>query len=83
MFFHFFFFFAGSNSLKFNKGGDGRPRGFGFQGFAINKKPAEPQNVKPPGTETLGFTPGSTLFPGRSYGFHTNIGKKRVKSEEE
>ncbi|XP_029638136.1 ATP-dependent RNA helicase DDX42 isoform X1 [Octopus sinensis] len=74
---------TGSNSLKFNKGGDGRPRGFGFQGFAINKKPAEPQNVKPPGTETLGFTPGSTLFPGRSYGFHTNIGKKRVKSEEE
>lgn len=74
---------SGTNSLKFNKGGDGRPRGFGFQGFAINKKPAEPSNVKPPGTDTLGFAPGSTLFPGRSYNFSTNIGKKRVKSEEE
>lgn len=60
----------------FHKGGDGKPKGFGFSGFAIEKKAEEY-----PG---LGGVSGSSKFmPGRSFGYHTNIGKKRARNEDE
>ena len=67
--------------MNFHRGGDGKPRGFGFGGFSLQKKP----EGRGGGTESqmealgLGMRPGSA--PQRGYGF--NIGKRRVKSEEE
>ncbi len=62
-------------SMSFNKGGDGRPRGFGFGGFSIPRKGGA-SDVQ----MGYGITTG---VGGRNYGVSSNLGKKRVKSEEE
>lgn len=51
----------------YHKGGDGNPRGFGFGGFSINKSEGG----------------GKKHMPGRSFGYHLNIGRKRVNDEDE
>ena len=78
----------------FNPGGTGRPRGFGFGGFSIGSGSgaggAAPMGAGGPrksiGVETqmaqMGYG-GVAGMAGRSYGGHLNIGKRRVKSEEE
>lgn len=60
----------------FHKGGDGKPRGFGFGGFNIQRKGTSIETHM----AQMGFTPS---MGGRGYGPTTSIGKKRVKSEEE
>ena len=72
----------------FNPGGTGRPRGFGFGGFSISSGSGGPGAGGPRksvGVETqlaqMGY--GVAGMAGRSYGSHLNIGKRRVKSEEE
>ena len=67
------------SGIMFHKGGDGKPRGIGFGGFSMPK-------TKGPGNqlEEMNFTgTGSAGFAGRTIGGHMNIGKKRVRSEEE
>jgi hypothetical protein len=65
----------------YSRGGDGKQRGFGFTGFSISKKEDPP----PPSQSGLGGMPsgGSSIMPGRSFGYHTNIGKKRARNEDE
>merc|ERR1711976_239776 len=71
----------------FNPGGGGQPRGFGFGGFSIGSGagPRAGGPRKSVGVETqlaqMGY--GVAGMAGRSYGGHLNIGKRRVKSEEE
>ena len=60
----------------FHKGGDGKPRGFGFGGFNIQRKGTSIETHM----AQMGFT---GAMGGRGYGPSTSIGKKRVKSEEE
>ncbi|XP_064613626.1 ATP-dependent RNA helicase DDX42-like [Liolophura sinensis] len=79
----------------FHRGGDGKPRGIGFSGFVIGSKKSEPPPTGPPvgppkgkqsGTAGLGMMESSSrsgFMPGRSLGYHTNLGKRRVRSEEQ
>ena len=61
----------------FHKGGDGKPRGFGFSGFSIHRKGTSIETHM----AQMGYNiPG---LGGRGYGSSTALGKKRVKSEEE
>lgn len=73
-----------------NSSGGGKPRGFGFGGFSIGSSSGSsssaPFRKKGTGIETqmaqVGYGMGAGMA-GRSYGGHMNIGKRRVKSEEE
>ncbi|XP_060066289.1 ATP-dependent RNA helicase DDX42-like [Ylistrum balloti] len=69
----------------FHKGGDGKPRGFGFSGFALgNKKADEPDPSKPvSGMAGMPSNAGGRFMPGRSFGYSTNIGKRRARNEDE
>lgn len=79
----------------FHRGGDGKPRGLGFSGFVIGSKKSDPPPTGPPvgppkgkqsGTAGLGMMESSSrsgFMPGRSLGYHTNLGKRRVRSEEQ
>ncbi|XP_071102473.1 ATP-dependent RNA helicase DDX42-like [Haliotis cracherodii] len=76
---------SGGGERMFHKGGDGKPRGFGFGGFALGKKE---DGGQPKALSGFAGVPGmagnsSTYMPGRTLGYHMNLGKKRVKSEEE
>ena len=64
----------------YGRGGDGKTKGFGFSGYTISKK--EEQASSQSG---LGGMPSaaSKAMPGRSFGYHTNIGKKRARNEDE
>lgn len=65
-----------SDFTMYHKGGDGQPKGFGFGGFAIQPKRTGP--------ETQMAQAGYGLMgPGRTQGYSSHIGKRRVKSEEE
>ena len=76
----------------FHKGGDGKPRGFGFGGFSLQKKRSggsmEPQ-ASQTGHAGLGMIPGmsgpqaSGARGGYGHAHHLNLGKRRVRSEEE
>lgn len=63
-----------------SRGSDGKTKGFGFSGFTISKK-----EDSTPSQSGLGGMPsgGSKFMPGRSFGYHTNIGKKRARNEDE
>lgn len=69
----------------FHKGGDGKPKGFGFGGFTL--KTTQPPTTQPltPASGFAAMSMGMNRFvaPGRTLGYHTNLGKKRVRSEEE
>ena len=72
----------------FHKGGNGKPKGFGFEGFTLSKKPEDPELKTPSGFAGVPGMAGNaaSLFPGRaSYGhtYSNSIGKRRVRSEEE
>ncbi|KAK3108954.1 hypothetical protein FSP39_019665 [Pinctada imbricata] len=73
---------ASGSCRMFHKGGDGKPRGFGFSGFAL-KKESEPPPSGLSGMPGSGGGAGSKFMPGRSFGYHTNIGKKRARNEDE
>lgn len=75
----------------YHKGGDGKPKGFGFGGFAL-KQTGGSSSQSQPLTPASGFAAmamgmGSTSNryapPGRTLGYHTSLGKRRVRSEEE
>lgn len=53
----------------FHKGGDGNPKGFGFGGFSINRSEGGGSSKK--------------SMPGRTFGYHLNIGRKRVNDEDD
>ena len=53
----------------FHKGGDGNPKGFGFGGFSINRSEGGGSSKK--------------SMPGRTFGYHLNIGRKRINDEDE
>ena len=83
----------------YHKGGDGNPKGFGFTGFGFVKSSessssgsssqAPQPSIQPASgfaamSMGLGATGGSKFgVPGRTLGYHTGIGKRRVRSEEE
>lgn len=83
----------------YHKGGDGKPKGFGFEGFGFVKAGSSSSGSSGSGSsssQSQGLTPasgfaamsmGSSSFrfgaPGRTTGYHTNLGKRRVRSEEE
>lgn len=69
----------------YHKGGDGKSKGFGFPGFALGSSKKDEHSI---GSEMagLGSMPQNTaskVMPGRSFGYHTNIGKKRAANEDE
>lgn len=64
----------------FHKGGDGKPRGFGFGGFAIAQK--KPDSNVPSGITKHGYTAMNTISQNAmaaTYG----MPRKRPKNEEE
>ena len=67
-----------STKRMFHKGGDGKPKGFGFSGFALKKEEPSSGLAGMPGSGS-----GAKFMPGRSFGYHTNIGKKRARNEDE
>ncbi|XP_069110146.1 LOW QUALITY PROTEIN: ATP-dependent RNA helicase DDX42-like [Argopecten irradians] len=68
----------------FHKGEDGKPKGFGFSGFALGKKPDEVDPAKPvSGMAGMPSNAGGRFMPGRSFGYSTNIGKRRARNEDE
>ena len=69
----------------FNKGGNGQPKGFGFGGFAIQpKRPGPESQLAQMGYGMMGSHGMLGGQSGTSKGGYTsNIGKRRVKSEEE
>ena len=62
----------------FNRGNDGKAKGFGFGGFAIQPKRTGPETQ----LAQMGFG-APAGFAGRSHSGSMNIGKRRVRSEEE
>ncbi|XP_076460295.1 ATP-dependent RNA helicase DDX42-like [Babylonia areolata] len=82
----------------FHRGGDGKAKGFGFEGFGFVKSSqssgsSSSSQASQPLTPASGFaamsmgmgSTGTYKFgaPGRTLGYHTNLGKRRVRSEEE
>ena len=70
----------------FHKGGGGKPKGFGFGGFSMGGRTREEKDEKPGlGASSLTGpgTTGNKFLPGRSFGYSTNIGKRRAKNEDE
>lgn len=83
----------------FHKGGDGKPKGFGFGGFAIKSTTSSGGGSGSSAAASQPLTPASGFAamsmgmsgsggyrygaPGRTVGYHTNLGKRRVRSEEE
>ncbi|KAK6166936.1 hypothetical protein SNE40_023532 [Patella caerulea] len=65
---------------------DSKKRGIGFGGFAIKKK-EEPQQLAPStnfsSLSGMGGSKANRLNPGRSLSYSLNIGKKRVKCEDD
>lgn len=62
----------------FSRGGEGKPKGFGFGGFSIQPKRTGPETQ----LAQMGYgMPGG--MAGRSHSSSTGIGKRRVRSEEE
>lgn len=62
----------------YNRGGDGKAKGFGFGGFSIHPKRTGPETQ----LAQMGYgMPGGIV--GRSHSSSTGIGKRRVRSEEE
>lgn len=62
----------------YHKGGEGKSKGFGFQSFSLGTKKPESSSS---GME--GVVGPSNFMPGRLFGYTTNIGKKRVRNEDE
>jgi hypothetical protein len=58
-------------------GGSGKPKGFGFGGFAIKTKGVSVE------TQMAQMGYGLPGMPGRSHGSVLHIGKKRVRTEDE
>jgi hypothetical protein len=78
----FYYLFA---EKMYHKGGDGKSKGFGFPGFALGSSKKDEHSI---GTEMAGLggmpqNTASKFMPGRSFGYHTNIGKKRATNEDE
>lgn len=63
-----------------SRGGENKTKGFGFSGFTISKKEDSTSSQSGLGGMPSG---GSKFMPGRSFGYHTNIGKKRARNEDE
>ncbi|XP_013391796.1 ATP-dependent RNA helicase DDX42 isoform X2 [Lingula anatina] len=60
--------------MSFNRGNDGKPRGFGFSGFSVGNKKA---------LENPGFSLNFGGAASRAFGHGTKIGRRRIKSEED
>ena len=75
----------------YNRGKDGQPKGFGFGGFSMKSASSSSTSNNPlrKGTSVethlaqIGFGMPGSMAPSRGYGGGSNIGKRRVKSEEE
>lgn len=69
----------------YHKGGEGKTKGFGFQSFSVGSSKKDEHSI---GSDLagLGMAPQNTSsksMPGRSFGYHTNLGKKRANNEDE
>ena len=73
----------------YNRGKDGQPKGFGFGGFSVKSSASSSNNPVRKGTSVethlaqIGFGMPGSMAPARGFGGISNIGKRRVKSEEE
>lgn len=65
----------------FNPGGDGKTRGFGFQGFTINK--SDGGSVGGDGLSRMGSSGTSRGIPGRSMGYKLHFGRSRVTDDDD
>lgn len=64
----------------FSRGSENKTKGFGFFGFIIFKK--EDLIVSQLGLGGM-FSGGLKFMFGRLFGYYINIGKKRVRNEDE
>lgn len=69
--------------MSFNKGGDGRPRGFGFSGFQLKKDKAN--QLPPPPSSAISKHGYSTMSAISQNALAASYGlpRKRAKTEEE
>ncbi|XP_052247300.1 ATP-dependent RNA helicase DDX42-like [Dreissena polymorpha] len=66
----------------YSGGGDGKPRGFGFGGFSINK--SDGGSVGGDGISRMGSSSGQrTLQPGRTMGYKLKFGRSRVTDDDD
>ncbi|KAL4222426.1 ATP-dependent RNA helicase ddx42 [Mactra antiquata] len=65
----------------YNQGGEGRSRGFGFQGFSINK--SDGGSVGGDGLSRMGSSGTTRNVPGRSMGYKLHFGRSRIQDEDD
>lgn len=71
--------------MSYHKGGDGRPRGFGFQGFHLMSKAERAAAAPPPPSAALskqGYSTMSSITEG-ALSASWGIPKKRTRTEDE
>lgn len=65
----------------YSRGGEGHTRGFGFGGFSIRK--TDGGSLGGDGLSRMGGSGGRTSIPGRTMGYHYNIGRKRATDDDD
>ncbi|KAL3831435.1 hypothetical protein ACJMK2_023186 [Sinanodonta woodiana] len=63
----------------FHKSSDSKQKGFGFTGFSIAGRQ---DTSSASGLSGIGTT-GNKAMPGRSFGYHLNIGRRKIKNEDD
>lgn len=73
-------------TMSFNKGGDGKPRGFGFGGFQMSKREQRSAAIPPPPTSNVskhGYSTMSAITQNALVASGWGGPKKRAKTEDE
>ncbi len=72
--------------MSYNKGGDGKPRGFGFGGFQMSKREQRAAAIPPPPSSNVskhGYSTMSAITQNAMVASGWGAPKKRAKTEDE